>query len=217
LIRQTSVFAAGTQSYLYFKIPITPDVSTNVKSHVEFNFKVEGSLNSVFTFSLFKVNIQIYSVPNPANFICNIDNTHNPIKLVINKDYKVVYYTDAESVKHYYLKLKFVNTEQKILTYLDISANSYIPEDFSTNDLIVTSLPSSESNAPYSIYIVNPYTNAVLNSGNNYWIAVITNGTDNNNPAVTHPYIYGGTDGANWSYAGSVITGYGIWMYNYTS
>jgi hypothetical protein len=210
LLHQTSSFAAGYQNYIYLKFPEVPMLTAGYFPSIEFNIKVDGYLVGDRAFTLFKIVIYIDSSGEELKFICNFDNTSNALKLAFNEQ-KIVYYEYEEGKRHYYLKILFNTNLQKNLTYLDLSTNSYIPEDFSPNNMIVSAIPGTEVNADYTITMVNPLLNAIKLEGSTN-IGVIT--TSTSNPVVNYPYIYGGTNSGTWSRSDAILTKYYIWTFN---
>jgi hypothetical protein len=206
LIHETKVYTALPGTAIYFKYPIVPKISGTTAPSIEFNFKVINKQNDNI-FSIFKIVIYITT----GGTTCNIDNTYNAAKLVISEN-SLKYYTDDDIKDHFYFKVLFTgNSFATNITYLDLSTDSYIPEDFSTNDMIVTELPKPESSVTFTNRITNPFINAIKQIGT-YNITVITNSSSS--PAVTHPHIYGGMSTGTWSVNSSLLSGYYIWTFS---
>jgi hypothetical protein len=213
LLHQQTIFPSGIpNNYIYIKIPeipFIPFVSGEHNPSVEFNLKVVQN-KAYDAFSRFKVVIYFVAVDN---FKCNIDNTHNALK-IISTNSNIVYYLDEEEKKHFYVKLYLnsLGTTQSIITLFDISTDSYIPEDFSTTDMIISTLPGTETQSNNITQITNPYMNAAqkINSISMY---VLTNGT--NNPGVTHQNLYPGTSN-NWASRYQLSTDPEIYAWKYT-
>jgi hypothetical protein len=199
LIHQSAFFSTSSSINYYFKFPIVNVTEENAKPIVEFNFRLGNNSNSNYCYSLFKATIYQNAVDN---LTCTLDNTHNYSKFSINTR-KLVYYTDAEEINHYYLKLTFTNTGLTNVTYLDVSTDSVIPDAFSFENMFVTSLPGTEVDVPnQSVNMENPHILAMQKNGS-YSLGLISNNYTSN-PTNTHPYIYGGMPGT-WGY--STISG----------
>jgi hypothetical protein len=204
ILHQTKIFFGGTGpvTYMYFKFPFVPKIEEIKAPSVEINLKFVNNNNNC-VISLFKVIVYLTS----TSTICNIDNTHNFAKLIITEKL-IVYYTDDEGKNHYFLKLLFNTHDTTInVSYLDVSTDSYIQEDFSTNDMILTELPKPATQLSNNINIVNPFVNA-LNNGSNK-TGIITYSTTT--PPDAFPYIYGNTTGT-WS-STTLATGVYAWSY----
>jgi hypothetical protein len=213
LINKTLFFAGGMPStYIYVKLPDIPWIpysTYELAPSMEFNIKVVQDKDFDY-FSLYKVVILRSSIDS---FKCNIDNTHNALKLSsINSI--VVYYLDAEGKKHYYLKLYLAGlvSTQIAITLLDLSTDSSIPDDFSTNDMISITLPGAEVEATNDTLITNPLMNAALNSNTGDFHLIVLTDSPSTPPNITHPEIYERVTTNNWEKMTSTgLTGIYAW------
>jgi hypothetical protein len=126
---------------MYFQFPYIPKKEETYPSSVEFNIKVTQN-KPLGVCSLFKINIHCTDIDT---FNCNIDNTNNNLQIFLTMTH-IVYYIDEKGEKHYYLKvgMEGLGLTPVNLTYLDISTDNYIPEDFLLNNMILTTLPKPE-------------------------------------------------------------------------
>jgi hypothetical protein len=205
LIHQTKVYPTSMTGFFYLKYPGVPKIGGTVDASVEFNFKIVGKKDD-YLFSLFKIIIYVTS----GGTTCTIDNTYNALKLTINQK-SLVFYVDDEGKNHYYLKVNITNSVPTNLTYLDVSTDSYIPEDFSYDDMIVTSLPKPESSVTYTFKMTNPHLIAVRKGDSANGVCIIT--TSSSLPRMNYPDIYDGTSDANWSTITTGISGITLWKY----
>jgi hypothetical protein len=172
---------------------------------VEFNIRIVSNLNSKI-FSLFKI---VLTIENSTTY-CNIDTTQNYLRIVIIS--KLLRYYEDSGKLYYFVRLNFapITTAVKI-TYLDVSTDSSIPEDFLTNDMILTSIPN-ETAVTATTSIVNPFVDAIKKSdSSDDFIYVLT--TSINPPSSTHWSIYTGTVDSNWLRVGELMTGVYAWRY----
>jgi hypothetical protein len=204
LVHKTLVFETDFHNPVHFKIPEVPSFEVNNAS-IELNIKLVGKNTGDYIFSLFKV-ILYYT---GAAWKCNLDRTYGGSKIEIN--YNIVYYDDEDLKRHFFFKLT-MNSFQGQITYVDLSTDNYIPDDFSTTDMISLTLAKTATTASNTIITTNPFNNAAKLKGSNA-IYVLTNSSANN-PGITHSHIYSDSTTANWTNAGLVITGVYAWKYN---
>jgi hypothetical protein len=214
LLEQTTYFISGLPNdYLYVKIPAVPMIIypfAELNPHVEINIKVVQNI-SFNDFSLFKVVVYLVGADM---FKCNIDNTHNALK-IDSTNSTMVYYADEEAKKHYYVKLYLngLGTSQLDITVSDISTDSHIPEDFSVNNMILMTLPGPEHTSNSITRMTNPLLNSIIKTGQTYRSFIFTN-SSNDKPSITHAYIYGGLDESKWTKIDTGITGVYAWSYS---
>jgi hypothetical protein len=206
LIYQTKAYPTSMTNYVYLKYPSVPKIEGTIDASVELNFKVVGKKDD-YVFSLYK--LIIYTTTTGTK--CTIDNTHNALKLEISTR-ALVYYTDDAGKNHYYFKLLINTTFPTNLTYLDVSTDSYIPDDFSFDDMLVTSLPKPESSLTYTFKLSNPHLIAARKGTASNGVCIIT--TSSSLPRQIYPDIYSDTSDASWSTITTGISGITLWKYS---
>jgi hypothetical protein len=209
LIQQESTWPASLTFPLYFRYPLVPKIAGMTPATVEFNFKVGTKLNNLI-YSLFKVNLLI----EDENTICNIENTHNYAKILIDTK-NLVYVIEETEQQLNYLKLKFSNINTAVsITYIDVSSNGIIPDNLPLGEMITSWVPNEET-VPSTINIINTsiFNARNLNSSGNIYVLT----TSAMPPSASHPHIYSGTTPASWSYIQiSGISTLYIWKYTGT-
>jgi hypothetical protein len=167
---------------------------------------VQNKENDIFT--LVKITV-LFTDTN--TFTCNIDTTYNALKLAISG--MSIYYKTEEEKKYYYLKFNttYLSTSQLSITYLDLSTDSYIPEDFSISDMILTTAPSGITSTTSTISVVNPFINAVKMKGT-VNMNIITNNSLNPGSSLSH--IFGGMSSGSWTANSSLLSGFYIWTFS---
>jgi hypothetical protein len=201
LFHKTWVYNGGIpDACVYIKLPELPYFAPScapLMPSVDFNIKVSKN-NDYNVFSLFNIVVLYTDV---GVYKCNIDNTHNSLR--INTSYSaysaIRYYVDEESNKHYYVKLYLygMGTGQVVITLLDMYTDSIIPEDFSTDDMIVLELPAQEVGTDNVTKVTNPFMDAVKSSNTvNGRMYIMTSSASD--PQATYPNLFPDT-APNWT------------------
>jgi hypothetical protein len=195
----------------YFKFPWIPNAAHSIVT-LNFSFLKKYPVAQSTGISYFKVIL--YNNDDGGSMIGEIDSSLNHARININQK-KIVYYTDAGK-KYYYFKIGFENTGSNIYaetTYNDISTTDAIPPDFSLEDMVLFELPKAETEfSTASIYIRTAALDIASMSGSTT-VGVIT--SSNDNPGVTHPWLYPSTTGSWDPKTAIASTGFNIWTYIY--
>jgi hypothetical protein len=198
----------------YLKFPVIDAESSTERSVVTMNFSVLRSYPlSVYTCTSFYKALIYHDSDNA--FMGEVDTSLNHGKHVISS-YSLVYYTDAESVRHYYLKLSILydgGSGKYDIHYEDISTNKSIPEAFTyDNMLCISALPETESQVSNSTVFLRHTALDMVRAGNGASMGVITNWSGEN-PGKTHTHLYPDSK-TTWSTAVQIGTsGFYIWRY----